>query len=106
MSRSQPPQSKKIARERIALLFTRAGEFFPDDPLVSDRCVALARRISMRHRVRIDRVYRRQFCRFCHRYLVPGKNARVRITRGKVVITCLSCKRQVRIPVKKEHESG
>jgi len=104
VSRSQPPHSKKIARERIALLFRRAGEFFGEDPLVSDRCVALARSISMRHRVRIDRAYRRQFCRHCHRFLVPGKNVRVRITRGKVVMTCRLCGRQMRIPVKKEHE--
>ena len=104
MSRSQPPRSKKIARERIAILFTRAGEFFSEDPLLSDRCVALARKISMRHRVRIDRVYRKQFCRHCYRFLVPGHNVRVRITRGKVVMTCLLCGRQMRIPVKKDHE--
>jgi ribonuclease P protein subunit RPR2 len=103
--RSPPPQSKKIAKERIALLFCRAGEFFPEDPLLSDRCVALARKISMRHRVRIDRHLRRQFCRHCYRFLVPGKTVRVRIARGKVVMTCLSCGRQTRIPVEKRHES-
>ncbi|MDD1705991.1 MAG: ribonuclease P [Methanoregulaceae archaeon] len=102
--RSPPPRSKKIARERIAVLFCRAGEFFQDDPLKSDRCVALARKISMRHRVRIDRFLRKQFCRHCYRFLVPGRNVRVRIARGKVIMTCLSCGRQMRIPVKKRHE--
>jgi ribonuclease P protein subunit RPR2 len=102
--RSPPPRSKKIAKERIAILFCRAGEFFPEDPLLSDRCVALARNISMRHRVRIGRLQRKQFCRHCYRFLVPGQNVRVRIARGKVVMTCLSCGRQMRIPVKKRHE--
>jgi ribonuclease P protein subunit RPR2 len=103
--RSPPPQSKKIARERIEVLFCRAREFFFEDPRISDRCVALARHISMRHRVRIDRLLRKQFCRHCYRFLVPGQNVRVRITRGKVIMTCLSCGRQMRIPVKKRHES-
>jgi ribonuclease P protein subunit RPR2 len=102
--RSPPLQSKKIARERIALLFFRAREFFREDPLASDRCVSLARKISMRHRVRIDRHLRKQFCRHCYRFLVPGKNVRVRIARGKVIMTCLSCGRQMRIPVNKRHE--
>lgn len=102
--RSPPPRSKKIAKERIAILFSRAGQFFSEDPLMSDRCVALARTISMRHRVRIDRLHRRQFCRHCYRFLVPGKNMRVRIARGKVIMTCLLCGRQMRVPVKKRHE--
>jgi ribonuclease P protein subunit RPR2 len=67
--------------------------------------VALARKISMRHRVRIDRYQKRQFCRHCYRFLVLGKTARVRIARGKVIMTCLSCRRQMRIPVGKRNES-
>jgi ribonuclease P protein subunit RPR2 len=102
--RSPPPRSKKIARERIEILFCRAREFFFEDPLMSDRCIALARNISMRHRVRIDRLLRKQFCRHCYRFLVPGQNVRVRIARGKVIMTSLSCGRQMRIPVKKRHE--
>lgn len=102
--RTPPPRSKKIAKERISVLFCRAAEFFPFDPDTSDRCVALARKISMRHRVRIDRPQKRQFCRHCYRFLVPGENVRIRITRGKVVMTCLSCGRQMRIMVKKRHE--
>jgi ribonuclease P protein subunit RPR2 len=102
--RPPPPKSKKIARERIFVLFQRAREFFPEDPLISDRCVALARRISMRHRVRIEREFRRQFCRHCHRYLVAGQNLRVRTGRGKVTMTCLSCGRQMRVPLGARHE--
>jgi ribonuclease P protein subunit RPR2 len=102
--RPPPHGSKKIAKERISVLFCRAGEFFLEDPRMSDRCVELARKISMRHRVRIDRPQKKQFCRHCYRFLVPGKNVRVRIARGKVIMTCLSCGRQMRIPVKKRHE--
>ncbi|NYT06648.1 MAG: ribonuclease P [Methanomicrobiales archaeon] len=103
--RSPPPHTRKIARERIAILFARAREFFDEDPAVSRRCVALARRIAMRQRVRIDRVFRRQFCRHCHAFLVPGRNMRVRIHRGKVIVTCRECGRQMRYPLEERHET-
>jgi len=104
--RSPSSAAKKIARERIDLLFLRAAEFFPYDPSISNRCVELARRIAMRQRVRIERTIRRQFCRHCYRFLVPGKNMRVRIHHHRVVITCRACGRQTRIPLEGRHESG
>lgn len=103
-SRSSGPAAKKIARERIEILFKQAAEFFPADPAISDRCVDLARRIAMRQRIRIDRTFRRQFCRHCHRFLVPGRNMRVRIHQGRVVITCRGCGRRLRIPLGGRHE--
>ncbi|MGA2934150.1 MAG: ribonuclease P [Methanomicrobiales archaeon] len=89
--RSQTPESRKLARERIEILFERAREFFPENPLWSDRCVDLARRIAMRQRVRIPRDLRMKFCRRCSAYLVPGSTVRVRVHRGKVVMTCMRC---------------
>jgi ribonuclease P protein subunit RPR2 len=89
--RSQTPETKRLARERIALLFDRAREFFPEDPRASDRCVDLARRIAMRQRVRIPRELRRRFCRRCSAYFVPGSTLRVRVRHGTVVTTCLRC---------------
>jgi len=89
--RSQTPETKRLARERIEVLFDRAREFFPDNPAASDRCVDLARRIAMRQRVRIPREIRRRFCRRCSAYLVPGVTLRVRVRHGTVVTTCLRC---------------
>ena len=89
--RSQTPESKRLARERIEILFQRAREFFPENPRWSDRCVELARRIAMRQRVRIPRDLRMKFCRRCSAYCVPGSTVRVRVRRGKVVTTCMRC---------------
>lgn len=89
-------EARRIARERIGILFARAEEFFPSYREGSDRCVALARRIAMRHRVRIPRHLRRRYCRRCGAFLVPGANLRVRIRQGTVVATCLRCRRQRR----------
>ena len=99
--RSQTPESRRLARERIEVLFYRAREFFPENPALSDRCVDLARRIAMRQRVRIPRELRRRFCRRCSAYLVPGSTVRVRVRRGRVVTTCLRCSARRRYRVEK-----
>jgi len=108
--RSQTPETRRLARERIELLFERAREFFPEDPAASDRCVSLARRIAMRQRVRIPRELRRRFCRRCSAYLVPGSTLLVRVRPGKVVTTCLRCRAHRRYmmakPAKRRAEKG
>jgi ribonuclease P protein subunit RPR2 len=90
---------KKIAQERIAELFKKAEEFFTEDPSLSNRCVKRARIIAMRYRVRIPREMRMQYCRRCYSFLVPGVNMRVRIQRGKVIVTCTECGYQRRYQV-------
>ncbi|MDI6718456.1 MAG: ribonuclease P [Methanomicrobiales archaeon] len=98
-AKSQRSEGKRIARERIERLFQQAAAFFPENPLWSDRCVALARSIAMKHRVRIPRPLKRQFCRRCSAFLVPGRTSRVRVHRGRVVITCLRCRSRRRYRV-------
>ena len=100
--RSQTPETRRLARERIEILFDRAREFYPENPAASDRCVDLARRIALRQRVRIPRELRRRFCRHCSAYLVPGSTLRVRVRRGKVVTTCLRCDSRRRYLVAKK----
>ena len=94
---------KKISRERIDILFQHAGEWAHDDMELARRCILLARRIAMKQRVRIPWRYRRQFCRSCHTYLIPGHTSRVRIQHGKVIVTCLACKSIRRYPVVKKN---
>lgn len=99
--RSKNPVTRIVAKERISVLFEQARLAFSDHPERSNRYVALARRIAMRQRIRIDRRFRRQFCHHCYAFLVPGKNMRVRVHRGNVVITCLLCNKKTRIRVVK-----
>jgi ribonuclease P protein subunit RPR2 len=103
--RSKNGEIKRLARERIAVLFQRAEEFFPENPGWSDRCVGLARTIAMRQRVGLDWQYRRKICPHCYRFHVPGVTMRVRIRKGNVVITCFHCHRQSRFPTGRSHES-
>lgn len=97
--RSKKPAIKQISRERIGVLFREAERAFATHPERSNRYVALARKISMRQRIRIDREFRRRFCHHCASYLVPGQNMRVRVHRGNVVVTCLVCNKKTRYRV-------
>ena len=95
----QRSDRRQIAGERVWILFTQAARFFPENHEWSDRCVALARRIAMKERIRIPRELRRQFCRSCYRFLVPGVTVQTRIHRSRVVVTCLSCGYRRRYPL-------
>jgi ribonuclease P protein subunit RPR2 len=101
--RSKNPLTKSIAKERIEVLFGRAQESFHEHPERSNRYVALARRIAMRQRVRIDHGFRRQYCHHCYAFLVPGQNMRVRVHRGNVVVTCGICNEKMRYRVVRPH---
>jgi ribonuclease P protein subunit RPR2 len=104
--RSRTPQTKKIARERIAILFAQARAAFATHPELSNRYVELARKIAMRQRIRIDREFRREFCRHCSSFLVPGTTSRVRVQGGNVVVTCLCCRQRRRYPVGRDRNDG
>lgn len=80
-----------LAAERIAQLFAQAEASFARHPERADRYVRLARKIGMRHNVRLAR-YRLSYCRGCGRFLKLGVNARARTRSDKrVVFTCLGC---------------
>ena len=94
---------KKIALQRIHVLFLQAEKKFAEKKFeLSDRYVELARKISMKYLVRIPKEYRRKFCKRCYSYLIPGKNCQIRLTKHKVVKTCLKCGHIMRHPYLKE----
>lgn len=98
MAGKKDPSAKKIAGERIEILFSRAHEV-RDDPELAKRYVYLAREIAMRQRMRLPKSCRRKFCRSCGSYFVPGENLRVRVLRGKVIYTCGVCGAVKRYPI-------
>jgi ribonuclease P protein subunit RPR2 len=99
--------TSRIARQRIQTLFRLANEAFDEDPLLAQRYVDLARRIAMGARVRLPKEYRRQVCRHCKSFILPGVSSRVRIRQKRephVVITCLSCGKRMRILLRKKEK--
>jgi len=104
MSRSRKQQKrliKEVAMQRIRRLFELAEQEYATHPERSFRYASLARRMGMRHRVRLPRELRQKVCRSCDSYLVPGSTSRVRLQKNNVCITCLKCGRTMRYPYKR-----
>ena len=93
-------KQKAIAQEQIKSLFAQAAAVFSQDRALANRYVTLARKIAMKVKVRMPREFKRQYCKHCYRYLQSGTNARIRTRAGKVIISCLECKKFTRIPIR------
>ncbi|HML02640.1 MAG TPA: ribonuclease P [Candidatus Bathyarchaeia archaeon] len=95
--------TKQIALERIGILFRLSRQVVNENPERAQRYVDIARRLSMTARVRLPVEYRRQVCRHCKRFILPGINCRVRIQQRRephVVVTCLQCGGHMRFPLR------
>ena len=93
-------KQKEIAKDRIKILFKQAELRFKDNKGLSNRYVTLARKLAMKVKIRMPQEYKRKFCKNCYKFLMPGKNSRIRTRDGKVIITCFECKKFTRIPVR------
>ena len=91
-------EEKRVAHERVLILFGLAEKAFSLHPERANRYVQLARKLCLRFKVRLPVVLKRRMCKHCFSYLVPGKNCRVRTHEGKVVYACLVCKGLMRFP--------
>lgn len=91
---------QKIALERIWRLFELADAAFNKHPERSKRYVELARKISTRNKVRMPRELKQKFCRKCGAFLKQGKNAKLRVTKSYVVVSCGECGNVRKIGVK------
>jgi ribonuclease P protein subunit RPR2 len=81
--------------ERLAALAREAAAACHEER--ARRYVRRARRIAERNRLALPRRFTRFTCDACDAYLRPGKNARVRLQDGHVVVTC-DCGAQSRYP--------
>jgi ribonuclease P protein subunit RPR2 len=85
--------TRKIARERIELLFRQAEEKFDENSGLSSRYIEIARRIGERVQVSIPSELRKKFCSSCNSFLKPGNNCKVRTnsTEKMVEYRCEEC---------------
>ena len=96
---------RRIALERMEVLFGLAEkEALRGHAARARRYVDLARRLGMRYNVRVPQEHKRRFCKKCSAYLLPPVNARVRVGRGRVVITCATCGAIQRLPFHTERQ--
>lgn len=100
MKQYKKKQDKKIARERIPILFREADTVFKKDKKLANRYVEIARKIAMKYRIKIPKELKRRFCKHCYSFLKPNLNVRIRNREGKTVYYCLECKKFMRFPHK------
>jgi len=95
--------TRRIALQRIHVLFRFAKETIREDPLLAQRYVKVARKIAMAAKLRLPSEYRQLICRHCKSFILPCVNCRVRIQQRRephVVVTCFNCGKHSRIPLK------
>ena len=88
------PILKEIAIERMQILIDNAISNAKENPELSQRQALLARKISMRHKVRMPYELRMVFCKKCKSFIAPGLNSTIRLGRTSVMsirITCNFC---------------
>jgi len=101
------PTTKRIAKHRVEVLLQQAEKARIENPQLASRYVRTARRIAMAARIRLPTKYKRRICKNCNTLLVPGENCRVRIKHKRephIVVTCLACGYQTRMPLRKKRE--
>ncbi|HLC19873.1 MAG TPA: ribonuclease P protein component 4 [Candidatus Nanoarchaeia archaeon] len=92
--------TKPEAQKAVIDLLSLAEKQFATNPDKAHLYVKKARRIAMKHKLRLPAQLKKKFCKHCYHFLQPGTNARIRIHASKIVITCWDCKHITRIPIK------
>jgi RNase P subunit RPR2 len=83
-------EMKDIAEARISVLLNLArAEGMSGNMGRSKRYFQLARAVSMRTNTSLPEGT--LFCHGCQMLLLPGRNCRVRLRHGKVIMHCLDC---------------
>lgn len=90
---------KTIAKERISFLIKRAVDYKKIDYQLARRYVELATKLAERYRVKMKRYEKRSFCKNCL-YPYRSDRMRVRIKKGRVIVTCLNCGKIRRFKIK------
>jgi len=82
---------REIALERIYILFSEAEKCFRKKFDFSKRYVELALKIAKHCNVKIPNELKLKYCKYCKSFLKLGINAKLRITKNYICLTCLEC---------------
>jgi ribonuclease P protein subunit RPR2 len=96
---------KQLALQSVSNLIYTA--LCTQDPFL-DNHINTAKRIITKYRLKIPFEYKILFCKKCKRFIIPGKNSRIRIGRSRVKalrITCEMCGHTYRKIIKTKAET-
>jgi RNase P subunit RPR2 len=91
--RNKDSRRKMRASKAIDELSTVLLSYGTTDSETVDAAARDILRIGKRHGERPDSQITRLICRGCEAALIPGRNARFRISDGMLIITCKDCGR-------------
>ncbi len=95
-------KKKKKSLEKIKYYFDVARDLYDVDKKYANRCVQIARKISQKNQIQIPHSLRRRYCHNCYSYLIPGRNCKIRINEGKLLIKCDECGEYTRMNLHKK----
>lgn len=81
----------KIAEQRISQLINEAEKNYSKHPERSHRYTDLIHKLKLKYKVKLTPEIKRRLCKKCHKFMVPGKNCRIRIHNSRLVYTCAEC---------------
>ena len=81
---------KEIATQRISHL-NEAESNYSKHPERSHRYAELANNLKLKYNVKLTPEVKRRLCKKCNKFMVPGKNCRIRIHNSRLIYTCTEC---------------
>jgi len=96
---------KQLALQSVSNLIHNA--LCTQDPFL-DNHINTAKRIITKYRLKMPFEYKILFCKKCKRFIIPGKNSRIRIGRSRIKalrITCEMCGHTYRKIIKTKAEN-
>ena len=91
--RKKKQEVKREATVAAKALIELSTSTAKDDLPLAKQQASLARKLMLKYNIRFDWKLRRFYCHGCKELLVPGVNARVRVTKGVLLTTCANCGR-------------
>ncbi len=95
-------QQQRQALAEVTAILGKAREVFGTKPNLAHKYAKKARRTALKYKLKLPLIFKRRICKNCFSFLVPGKNLRVRTTRGHVTYYCLECRKFMRFGYKKK----
>jgi len=84
---------KEIATKRIEILFNNALSNAKNNPGLAERQAQIAKKISMKFKIKMSFEVSSSFCKNCKKFIAPGIASKIRLgTKPKSIrITCVYC---------------
>lgn len=85
--------AKRVASERIGILYRLAEKEVQLHPELSKEYVRTLRKISAHYKVRLPQEIKNGVCKKCNTFLLPGFNSKIRLASKKeyIVYMCMNC---------------